>query len=171
MSSRIEKIVDALKFIFDVIRLPFYFTILACRLLIIGSGVAGVCFTIYQIYQGFIHFRIYEDFGIIGTIIAIFIVLIPLSGIGYIWYNIIYILHGILQVFISYPFEWNNDVLVNIQCFFEDLPYYLIPGKKDEVVQMIGFKSTEDLEKFDETHPDLYKQYTKDDIDNFYKSN
>lgn len=159
-----------IKFIFDLIRTALYFGVLLCKAAIISIGISGVVFMIYKLYQLYVYLHITKNF-LIPTIIIIFIiVLIPLCMIAWFWYYLVLILYYLIA-YLDYPLDSDNDVLLNNQKFMENLKYKLVPGKRDQLAQKLGFKDMAEFEKFDNSLSDSIGTYNKNDIEQFRKDN
>jgi uncharacterized membrane-anchored protein YitT (DUF2179 family) len=159
-----------IKFIFDLIRTALYFEVLLCKAAIISIGISGVVFMLYKLYQLYVYLHITKNF-LIPTIIIIFIiVLIPLCMIAWFWYYLVLILYYLIA-YLDYPLDSDNDVLLNIQKFMENLKYKLVPGKRDQLAQKLGFKDMAEFEKFDNSLSDSIGTYNKNDIEQFRKDN
>ena len=155
------------KFIFDLIRTVLYFGVLLCKAAIIGIGISGAAFMFYKLYQLYVYLHITKNF-LIPTIIIIFIiVLIPLCMIAWFWYYLVLILYYLIA-YLDYPLDSDNDVLLNIQKFMENLKYKLVPGKRDQLAQKLGFKDMAEFEKFDNYLSDYIGTYNKNDIEYYF---
>ena len=53
----------------------------------------------------------------------------------------------------------------------ENLKYKLVPGKRDQLAQKLGFKDMAEFEKFDNSLSDSIGTYNKNDIEQFRKDN
>lgn len=165
-NHKVDKLIEKVKFLFDLVRLPFYFMIFVAKMLVIASGLLLAALIVYEIYNLFKYFHL----SIIGSITVLFLTLPLFLGIGKAIYYITMLFYSFVGLF-AIPFKYDNDLVSEIECFFEDLPYYLLPWKRDEQVQMLGFKNMEEFKKFNETHNEIFKQYDQEDIEIFRAEN
>lgn len=154
------------KFIFDLIRTVLYFGVLLCKAAIIGIGISGAAFMFYKLYQLYVYLHITKNF-LIPTIIIIFIiVLIPLCMIAWFWYYLVLTLYYLIA-YLDYPLDSDNEVLLSIVKFFEELKYKCIPGERDRLAQKIGFKDMQEFEEFTDSTSDTVGMFNKNDIEAF----
>lgn len=161
----IEKIFEIIKFIFDLVRTILYFITLIMRVAAIGIGLFGAAFMIYEVYRLFLDFNVRTN-SVPLTVLILAFILTPLSGIAWVWYYIVQIAYY-LACDIGIPFDWNNDVLTEVQIFFEDIPYKLIPSKRDELVRMLGFKDMKEFEEYNKWDTRTMCMCSEADIENF----
>ena len=90
--------------------------------------------------------------------------------IAWFWYYLVLILYYLIA-YLDYPLDSDNDVLLNIQKFMQNLKYKLVPGKRDQLAQKLGFKDMAEFEKFDNSLSDSIGTYNKNDIEQFRKDN
>ena len=170
MRKAFTKSFKIIKFIFDLIRTALYFGVFLCKAATISIGISGIAYMLYKLYQLYMYLHITKNF-LIPTIIIIFIiVLIPLCMIAWFWYYLVLILYYLIA-YLDYPLDSDNDVLLNIQKFMENLKYKLVPGKRDQLAQKLGFKDMADFEEFDNSLSDSIGTYNKNDIEQFRKDN
>lgn len=161
---------EIVKFMFDLIRTVLYLGVYICKTAVIGAGIFGAAFMIYKMYQLYIYLHITKSFMIPTTVIVLLIALVPVSGIATILYYIVSTAYYFVAC-LDYPLDSDNDVLLNIQKFMEDLKYKLVPGKKDQLAQKLGFKDMAEFENFDNSLSDSIGTYNKNDIEQFRKNN
>lgn len=161
-NSKTDKLLEKVKLVFDLVRLPFYFIVVAAKLFIIACGIGCAAYLVYKGYKLYSAWNL----GPIGTFIFLFLVLPVAVGIGKGLYYIVFLICAFVGL-AAIPFKYENDIVVDIECFVEDLPYHLFSWKRDEQAQFLGFKNMAEFAEFNKTHNELYKQYDQEDIEEF----
>ena len=168
MRTFFEKAAEAIKFIFDLVRAVLYFITWIMRIAVIGTGLFGAAFMIYEVCQLFQFFNAKTN-SIPLAILIILFVLVPISWIAELWYYIV-LLAYYLVAGMGIPLDWNNDVLVEISYFFDDILYRLVPSLREEQVQMLGFENMKEFEEFTEYNTRVNYMFSKADIEEFRKN-
>lgn len=160
-----EKAFETIKFVFDLVRTVLYFITWIIRIAVIGTGLFGAAFMIYEVCQLFIYLNEKTN-NIPLTVLILVFVIIPLSCIAEIWYYIVLLAYYLVSG-MEIPLIWNNDVLVEIEIFFEGILYRLVPSLRDEQVRMLGFKDMKEFEEFNKYDTRTMYTYSKADIEEF----
>ena len=162
--SKFERFLEIIKFIFDLVRTPFFLALWVIKLTIATFGVGLGADLIYKAYKIYSSLNIKIAGSILFFIAAFFVITLA----GYAIFYAVKFLWGIIFL-AEIPFTYDNDIVVNIECFFEDIPYYLFQSKRDEQAKFLGFENMAEFEEFSKTHSELYKQYSIEDIESFRK--
>lgn len=147
MKQYIELLMKIFKTIYDFIRLIFYCIVLILKGAVFVTGAACIGIGIYSMYKAFIYFNVTKALSIPATIIAMIIILIPALIVMRILYyilNLIYILLCWVGL-ISYD---DNEIINNIEVFFDQLLFKFSPKRRNEIANMLGFNSYEDFIKY-----------------------
>lgn len=167
MREFFEKTIEIVKFIFDFVRTIFFILTWIIKMAAIGVGLFGAAFMIYELYHLYLYCSVTKGFSIPITIVIFFLVAGPVYIIGTIWYYLIQTVYYLIGL-ISIPFYANNDVLINIGCFFEDILYSLSPHKRNTLAKQLGFEDWNEWQEFNEQDTSVMRIIPREEIEKFH---